>query len=76
MFPYSSQRKYWMFSDESDLTMLREKTNADFIAKHGANMTVSLLFQNYLFRTVAFSNNNICVSISVVFVITETKHCR
>ncbi|KYQ52918.1 Cyclin-H, partial [Trachymyrmex zeteki] len=39
MFPYSSQRKYWMFSDESDLTMLREKTNADFIAKHGANMT-------------------------------------
>jgi len=63
-----------MFSDESDLTMLREKTNADFIAKHGANMTVSLFFQNYSLRTVAFSNNNICEPISVV--ITETKYCR
>ena len=65
-----------MFSDESDLTMLREKTNADFIAKHGANMTVSLLFQNYSLRTITLSNNNICESISVVLVITETKHCR
>jgi len=44
MFPYSSQKKYWMFSDENDLTTLREKTNVDFIAKHGANMTVSPLF--------------------------------
>lgn len=41
MFPQSTQKKFWMFSDEADLTVLREKTNADFIAKHGANMTVS-----------------------------------
>jgi len=41
MFPQSSQKKYWMFNDENDLTALREKTNAEFIAKHGANMTVS-----------------------------------
>lgn len=59
MFPYSSQKKYWMFSDESDLTALREKTNADFIAKHGASMTVSLLCRlTYLFRTVASSNSS------------------
>lgn len=41
MFPQSSQKKYWMFSDENDLTVLREKTNAEFIERHGANMTVS-----------------------------------
>lgn len=57
MFPYSSQKKYWIFSDENDLTTLREKTNADFIAKHGANMTVSLLLHNYLIGNVAFLND-------------------
>lgn len=41
MFPQSSQRKYWIFSDENDLTALREKTNAEFIQRHGANMKVS-----------------------------------
>lgn len=46
MFPQSTQKKYWMFSDETDLTALREKTNADFIAKHGASMTVSTFFRN------------------------------
>lgn len=44
MFPQSTQNKQWMFSDETDLTTLREKTNADFIAKHGTNMTVSIIF--------------------------------
>lgn len=47
MFPQSSQKKFWMFSDENDLTTLREKTNAEFIEKHGANMTVSLFFIYY-----------------------------
>ena len=41
MFPQSSQRRYWIFSDENDLTALREKTNAEFVQKHGADMTVS-----------------------------------
>lgn len=44
MFPQSSQSRYWIFSDENDLTALREKTNAEFIQKHGANMTVSCGF--------------------------------
>lgn len=44
MFPQSSQKKYWMYSDENDLTILREKNNAEFIEKHGINMTVSLFF--------------------------------
>lgn len=41
MFPQSSQKRYWVFSDENDLTVLREKTNAEFIERHGTNMTVS-----------------------------------
>lgn len=44
MFTQSSQKKFWMFSDENDLTMLRENTNAEFIKKHGSDMTVSLFF--------------------------------
>lgn len=40
MFPQSSQRRYWIFSDENDLTALREKTNVEFIQRHGSNMTV------------------------------------
>ncbi|KAF7993404.1 hypothetical protein HCN44_007907 [Aphidius gifuensis] len=39
MFPTSSQKKYWIFADESDLMHLREKTNANFIEKYGADMT-------------------------------------
>ncbi|XP_012251872.2 cyclin-H [Athalia rosae] len=38
MFPMSSQKTYWIFSDENDLTELREKTNAEFIEKHGGNV--------------------------------------
>lgn len=49
MFSQSSQKKYWMFSDENDLTMLREKNNAVFIEKHGTNMTVSVFFLYKLF---------------------------
>ena len=41
MFPLSTQKKYWMFSDENDLFALRQKTNAEFIKKHGGDMTVS-----------------------------------
>lgn len=62
MFPQSSQSRFWIFSDENDLTALREKTNAEFIQKHGANMTVScavlsskLKIQFYIF----FFNKNI-----------------
>lgn len=44
MFPQSSQNRFWMFRDENELTALREKTNADFIEKHGANMSVSCFF--------------------------------
>jgi len=51
MFPQSSQMKFWMFSDENDLTILREKTNAEFIEKHGTNMTVSLFF---IYSTIKF----------------------
>ena len=41
MFPLSTQKKFWLFSDESDLAALRAQTNRNFIEKHGANMTVS-----------------------------------
>ncbi|KAH0954311.1 hypothetical protein HN011_005482 [Eciton burchellii] len=48
MFPQSSQKKYWMFSDENDLMVLREKTNAEFIAKHGADMTQEQKEEHFL----------------------------
>lgn len=41
MFSSSSQRKYWTFSDESELAKLREKHNVDFILKHGSQMDES-----------------------------------
>lgn len=44
MFPLSSQKKYWLFNDENDIAILRKEANAEFIAKHGVNMTVSFLF--------------------------------
>lgn len=40
-----------MFSDENDLAALREKTNAEFIEKHGAHMTVSQIIPRDNFRT-------------------------
>lgn len=51
MFPQSSQKKYWMFSDENDLTVLREKTNAEFIERHGANMTPEEREEHFLSHT-------------------------
>ena len=41
MFPFSTQKQCWMFTDENDLIALRQKTNSDFIEKHGTGMTVS-----------------------------------
>lgn len=44
MFPLSTQKKHWLFNDENDLVALREKANAKYIARHGANMTVNQYF--------------------------------
>ncbi|XP_049885700.1 cyclin-H [Pectinophora gossypiella] len=46
MFSTSSQRKFWTFSDESELARLREKQNLEYIAKHGAHIDE---FQRYNF---------------------------
>lgn len=46
MFPMSSQKMHWIFSDEDDLTELREKTNAQFIEKHGTGVPVSSRHQS------------------------------
>ncbi|KAK0093944.1 hypothetical protein PV326_012293 [Microctonus aethiopoides] len=48
MFPTSTQKKYWMFADENDLTHLRQKTNAAFIEKYGGNMTPEQKEQYFL----------------------------
>ena len=55
MFPLSSQKNYWLFNDENDLARLREETNAEFIAKHGAKMTVS--FFMFIFYNLENHNN-------------------
>lgn len=40
MYPTSSQRKYWTFSNEQEIQALRLKQNQDYIEKHGADMDV------------------------------------
>ncbi|XP_026763690.2 cyclin-H [Galleria mellonella] len=37
MFSTSTQRKFWTFSDETELARLREKHNLQYISKHGSN---------------------------------------
>ncbi|XP_057328838.1 cyclin-H [Microplitis mediator] len=51
MFPTSTQKKYWIFADESDLTNLRKNTNAAFIDKYGANMSTEDRDQYFLSDT-------------------------
>lgn len=41
MFPLSTQKKYWVFTDEKDLIELRRQANANFVEKHGSCMTVT-----------------------------------
>lgn len=55
MFPMSSQKLHWIFSDESDITILREKTNAQFVDKHGSSIPVSIFFNRHIFNK--FVNN-------------------
>lgn len=43
MFPLSTQKKFWVFTDEKDLIELRRQANSNFVEKHGNGMTVSLL---------------------------------
>ncbi|XP_034941959.1 cyclin-H [Chelonus insularis] len=51
MFSTSTQKKYWMYKDENDLTSLREKTNAEYIEKFGVNMTPEQKAQFFLSAT-------------------------
>lgn len=41
MFPYSSQKKHWMFCDENEINKLRENANANYNTKFSNNPTVS-----------------------------------
>lgn len=38
MFSLSTQRKFWTFSEESELARLREKHNLAYITRHGAHV--------------------------------------
>lgn len=44
MFPTSTQRKHWMYSDENDINQLRKNANAKHVALYGANYSVSYYF--------------------------------
>lgn len=53
MFPYSTQKKFWMFFDENEINHLREKANTTFILKHGQNLPVLFItykFYNYFYE--------------------------
>ncbi|XP_065353666.1 cyclin-H [Cloeon dipterum] len=39
MFSTSTQKKYWLFADESELLKARSEANAKFVASHGPKMT-------------------------------------
>lgn len=41
MFPLSSQKKFWTFTNEQQLTELRLQQNVNYINTHGAEMNVS-----------------------------------
>lgn len=45
-----------MFSDESELTLLREQTNNNFIMKHGSKMAVSEITKilTYIFIIIIY----------------------
>lgn len=48
MYPLSSQKKYWTFSNMDQLNELRQKQNEKFIETHGQNMDVNIiLFINF-----------------------------
>jgi len=41
MFATSTQRNFWMFKDETDVTNARLSANIKYISSRGRNMTVS-----------------------------------
>lgn len=41
MFPLSSQKKFWTFTNEQQLSELRLQQNVNYINTHGAEMNVS-----------------------------------
>lgn len=42
MFSQSTQQKFWLFCDESELLRARVEANTKFIEKHGSRMPVSV----------------------------------
>lgn len=46
MFATSTQKKHWMYSDESDINRLREQANHKHVALYGANYSVSIYKYN------------------------------
>lgn len=48
MFPTSTQKKFWTFSDEVDVARAREKANINFTEKHGEDMSRDEQFNFFL----------------------------
>jgi hypothetical protein len=40
MFAFSTQKKFWLFTDEAEILKARFEANRRFVDKHGANLTV------------------------------------
>lgn len=47
MFPTSSQRKYWTYANETEISDLRLKHNQSFVLSHGnaLGIDVSLIYK-------------------------------
>lgn len=48
MFPYSSQKKHWMFCDENEINKLRENANANYNTKFSNNPTENRKYDYFL----------------------------
>ncbi|XP_043467239.1 cyclin-H [Leptopilina heterotoma] len=48
MFPLSTQKKFWVFTDEKDLIELRRQANANFVEKHGNGMSAEQKAEYFL----------------------------
>lgn len=54
MYATSSQRKYWTFKSDQEISELRLKHNQAFVAQHGANLDVCIAIRLRVKYVIAF----------------------
>jgi len=57
MFSTSSQKQNWIFSDENEISSLKEEVNASFISVHGSKIPVGSTSSLSLSKSNSYSNS-------------------